>query len=79
MLIPLIVWPLCSIPNLLSILLPNCTSCPSDVGVETGLHVGVTTRGVGGCIICLLGLSMLFLVHVVLNMFPSMDLDGDFC
>jgi len=64
--------------NLLSILLNNCTSCPSDVGLEIGLHVGVTTRGVGGCI-CLLGLSMLFLVYVVLNMFPSMDLDGDFC
>ena len=78
MLIPLFVWQLCIISNLLSILLNNCTSCPSDVGLETGLHEGVTTGGVGGYI-CLSGLSNMNLVHVVLNMFPSMDLDGDFC
>lgn len=78
MVVPLFVWPLCNISDLLSILLADCTSHSSDVGLETGLHVGVTTRGVGGCI-CLSGLSMLFLVNVVLNMFPSMDLDGDFC
>ena len=77
MVVPLFVWPLCNISDLLSILLADCTSYSSDVGLETRLHVGVTTRGVGEYI-CLLGLSKVYLVHVVLDMLPSMDLDGDF-